>query len=261
MLLAGLEGVRHVAAEGTTFEGEQILTAEVSSASADDALELLVRAGVAPGSIALSMSTPPPPLQIGSAGHWVGGDGDIPPWSEVVGEARAQARLVGRYLTLMVMAGIIAGVGVADRNIILVIGAMAISPELAADGRHVHRHRGAAAAARRAIITLAAGLAAAELAVLATATVLKLAGDLKSDLGDAGLGGLTHTDLTTVIIAVGRRRGRRAGLPGQGRVRGRRRHLGHHHPGRGVPRRGGSDRPRRRHARGRSACSSRTCCA
>ena len=56
--------------------------------------------------------------------------------------------------------------------------------------------------ARRAIITLAAGLGAAELAVLATATVLKLAGDLKSDLGDAGLGGLTHADLTTVIIAL-----------------------------------------------------------
>ena len=51
-------------------------------------------------------------------------------WVEIVGEARAHARPVARYLLLMMVAGVIAGLGVVTDNPILIIGAMAVSPDL-----------------------------------------------------------------------------------------------------------------------------------
>ena len=51
-------------------------------------------------------------------------------WADLLGEARVQARTVVRYLVFMIIAGIIAGFGVIDANTILIVGAMALSPDL-----------------------------------------------------------------------------------------------------------------------------------
>ncbi len=51
-------------------------------------------------------------------------------WADVVGLAGSNSRLIGRYLALMAVAGVIACYGVVDANPILIVGAMAVSPDL-----------------------------------------------------------------------------------------------------------------------------------
>src|SRR3954451_3433406 len=51
-------------------------------------------------------------------------------WADVLGRARANARPVARYLVFMIVAGVIAGYGVIEDNGILIVGAMAVSPDL-----------------------------------------------------------------------------------------------------------------------------------
>ncbi len=51
-------------------------------------------------------------------------------WLEVLGEAREHARPLARYLVLMAIAGVIAGLGVIESNSLLIVGAMAVSPDL-----------------------------------------------------------------------------------------------------------------------------------
>lgn len=51
-------------------------------------------------------------------------------WLEVLGEARANSRPLARYLVMMAVAGIIAALGVTQSNAILIVGAMAVSPDL-----------------------------------------------------------------------------------------------------------------------------------
>ena len=51
-------------------------------------------------------------------------------WIEVMGEARTHARPLGRYLALMSVAGVLGALGVITDNPILVVGAMAVSPDI-----------------------------------------------------------------------------------------------------------------------------------
>src|SRR5262249_7202367 len=80
-------------------------------------------------------------------------------WIEVMGEARTNARLLGRYVALMAVAAVIAGLGVIADNPILIVGAMAVSPDLlpicAACVALVARRWGLA---RRALVTLLLGI-------------------------------------------------------------------------------------------------------
>src|SRR3954447_6799242 len=79
-------------------------------------------------------------------------------WANVMGVAGTNARLVGRYLAFMVVAGAIGCYGIVDRNPMLIVGAMAVSPDLlpiaaiavGVIGRDL-------TVARRALLTLVAG--------------------------------------------------------------------------------------------------------
>ena len=51
-------------------------------------------------------------------------------WADGLSQAAALSRPVARYLTFMVAAGLIAGFGVIEVNSILIVGAMAVSPDL-----------------------------------------------------------------------------------------------------------------------------------
>lgn len=51
-------------------------------------------------------------------------------WADVVGLAGSNSRLIARYLAFMAVAGVIACYGVVDGNGILIVGAMAVSPDL-----------------------------------------------------------------------------------------------------------------------------------
>jgi uncharacterized hydrophobic protein (TIGR00271 family) len=128
-------------------------------------------------------------------------------WADVLGQAWVNARPIGRYLILMFAAGVIAGYGVIERNGILIVGAMAVSPDLLpitaiAVGLVGRSGR----LATDALLTLAAGMAMTGAAAAALSFVLDQ-GDLVpsgfslSSASDA-LGGLTSINDETVVVAL-----------------------------------------------------------
>ena len=127
-------------------------------------------------------------------------------WAEVFGTARANARPFARYLAFMFVAGVIACYGVIDDNTILIVGAMAVSPDLlpiTAIGVGIAtRHLTLAA---RAALTLALGLAVASLSAALFAFGQDRLDNLPAafDLDDTGLlGGLTSISDETVFVAL-----------------------------------------------------------
>ena len=133
------------------------------------------------------------------------GDDEDFAWVEVLGEARESARPLVRYYALMAVAGVIAALGVITANSILIVGAMAVSPDLlplCSISVGLLGRRGTLT--RRAVMTLLTGL----LLIAAVATLLTLlldaSGVLPSDfaVGHGGLGTLARTDYSTVLIAL-----------------------------------------------------------
>jgi hypothetical protein len=103
--------------------GHVLLTAEVHPESADAVLELLVRSGVPEEDIALARLD-----EIALVGPGRAATSLI--WADLLGQARRNARAVARYLVFMMAAGVIAAYGVIEANGILIVGAMAVSPDL-----------------------------------------------------------------------------------------------------------------------------------
>ena len=96
----------------------------VDAGAAEEILEALESLGVPPDDIGLARRS-----WIQPAGATVT-TGSALMWAGVLGVARSESRVVGRYLGLMLVAGIIAGYGVIIDNPILIVGAMAVSPDL-----------------------------------------------------------------------------------------------------------------------------------
>jgi uncharacterized hydrophobic protein (TIGR00271 family) len=133
------------------------------------------------------------------------GAGEAFAWVEVLGEARRQARPLARYFVLMAVAGVVAGLGVIQGNAILIVGAMAVSPDLlplcsVCVGLVGRRGR----LARRAFATLMLGLAVVGAAAALMTFLLDVVGILPDPLvlGAGGLSGLAATDYSTVLIAL-----------------------------------------------------------
>ena len=142
----------HVAVAAAVRDGHSLLTAEVKPGFADQALDFMHEHGVMPDDVALARVE-----EIGRPAAGPEGAGLI--WADVLGLARKNARPEAVYLILMVVAGVIAAYGVIEVNSILIVGAMAVSPDVlpvaaACVGLVSRRHR----LARRAIVTLLGGL-------------------------------------------------------------------------------------------------------
>ena len=126
-------------------------------------------------------------------------------WEDVLGMAWLNARPIGRYLAFMLVAGVIGCYGVIERSAILIVGAMAISPDLlpiTSIGVGLVSRRGGLAG--RALLTLSLGLALASVA----AAVFTLAQD-QLDLIPSGfnidatlLGTLTTVNDETIAVAL-----------------------------------------------------------
>jgi uncharacterized hydrophobic protein (TIGR00271 family) len=196
----GLEkhgSARHVVVAQGVRSGHALLTAELHPESADPALEFLVSSGVAEDDIALARLDEIAP--VGSA-H----PATSLIWADVLGQARRNARPVALYLAFAIAAGAIAGFGVIEVNTILIVGAMAISPDMlpvsaACVGLVSRRGR----LVRRAVVTLVVGLGTS----CVTATLITVALDLTNlmpsgfVLNADALGGLTTVDASTVGVA------------------------------------------------------------
>jgi uncharacterized hydrophobic protein (TIGR00271 family) len=196
----GLEdhgAARNVALAQGVRAGHVLLTAEVSAELADGVLELLVSNGVDEDDIMLARLDEIGPIRPGRSASLI--------WADVLGQARANARPVARYLVFMVAAGVIAAFGVIEANTILIVGAMAVSPDLlpitaACVGLASRRGRLVA----RALVTLAIGMGATCLTAVGITLILDLFDLLPSDfvVGESALSGLTTVNDSTIGVAL-----------------------------------------------------------
>lgn len=118
-----LEGVRRVRAELTVDGQHSLVLAQVSHQAADRVLNQLQAMGVERQDITL--------FRVEELGGGVTSDDNTSLiWADVVGLAGTNSRLIARYLAFMAVAGVIASYGIVDSSAILVVGAMAVSPDL-----------------------------------------------------------------------------------------------------------------------------------
>jgi uncharacterized hydrophobic protein (TIGR00271 family) len=200
-VLVATEGIRHVErVDPAEPPLDAVVTADLEAESADGALGALAAAGISRDDVYLVRFDPITPLTVGSTA-WLPDAGDSFSWTELVGAASTNARPVARYLAGMAAAGSIAAVGVATVNTILIVGAMAVSPDLLPLSAMCVGLAGARwRLVTRAMVTLLAGFIVAALFAGIVGAVLDHTGFLGA-LGSGGLGTLTTTDITTVIVA------------------------------------------------------------
>ncbi len=192
-------GVAHrVAVAAAVRAGHSLLTAEVRPGSADEVLDFMHDRGVMPDDVALARVE-----EIGRPARGSADAGLI--WADMLGQAGRHARPVARFVVLMVVAGVIAAYGVIEVNAILIVGAMAVSPDVlpvaAACVAIIGRR---APLARRAIVTLVLGLGATCAAAVVLTACLDVLGLLSAGFvpDDSALGGLTTVNDATVVVAL-----------------------------------------------------------
>jgi uncharacterized hydrophobic protein (TIGR00271 family) len=199
--LEGTGGVHRIVALTPERAGTGIvLAADVVPSVADRVVELIRGWGVADADYLLIRQEVVAPHPV----HGRLPAGDFA-WIEVIGEARAHSRPLGRYLALMAVAAVIAGVGVITDNPILIVGAMAVSPDLlpicAACVGFVARRL---PLALRSLGTLVLGIFLTWAVAALVAWGLQVGGILSSDfeVHDTALHGLNHIDYSTILVAL-----------------------------------------------------------
>jgi uncharacterized hydrophobic protein (TIGR00271 family) len=201
--LEGTGGVHRIVALNPERSGTGVvLAADVMPSVADQVMELIRDWEVTEDDYLLTRQEVIAPAPHGR-GRFRGGEQFA--WVEVIGEARMHSRLLGRYLALMAVAAIVAALGVITDNPILIVGAMAVSPDLLPIcATCVGIVGGRAALASRATATLILGLIlivglSCGLAALLYALDV-IPGEL--DLAAAGLQTLGTIDYSTVLVAL-----------------------------------------------------------
>jgi uncharacterized hydrophobic protein (TIGR00271 family) len=196
--LDGLEHTWAVRVVPATRQGHSVVTAEVLPTALDGLMDELRELGVPAANVTAKR------IEVVGA-QSAGATESSVVWSDVLGQAWREARPIGRYLAFMFVAGVIACYGVTDDNGILIVGAMAVSPDLLpiiAVGVGLVGRNGTLVG--RAFLTLAVGLGLASIA----AAIFAFAQD-QLDLIPAGfdltktgvLGGLVKVNDETIVVA------------------------------------------------------------
>jgi uncharacterized hydrophobic protein (TIGR00271 family) len=195
--LDGYADVTRVRLTDATRSGHAVVLATVEPRVVDELLQELRRLGVPDTDVTLTRA------EVLGRSRATGGEAGLV-WEDVVGMAARNARPIARYLAFMLAAGVIASYGVIDFNELLIVGAMAISPDLPpitaiAVGLVDRRFR----LAGRAFLTFAVGMAFASVAAAGSAFVQDQFDWIPSDFNiDATvLGGLDHVNDETIIVA------------------------------------------------------------
>jgi uncharacterized hydrophobic protein (TIGR00271 family) len=192
------DAVRGIAIVQAVDPGQSVLTAEVRPEAADRVLAAVADRGVPGEDVTLVRLDDVGTIRRGhAAGSLI--------WADVLGQATRNARPVARYLVFMVTAGVIAAFGVIEVNQILIVGAMAVSPDLlpvTAACAAVVAQRWTLAG--EALLTLTAGLGAACVSGAALTAGLAAVGALPPDfaVGEAALSGLTNVNTSTCGVAL-----------------------------------------------------------
>src|SRR5207247_5613160 len=126
-------------------------------------------------------------------------------WEDVVGMAARNSRPIARYLAFMCVAGVIASYGVIEFNVILIVGAMAISPDLlpitaVGVGLVDRRLRLAGRAFGTLVIGMAFAAGAAAVSALAQNTFDRTPSSFNIDA--TVLGSLASVNNETIVVAL-----------------------------------------------------------
>jgi uncharacterized hydrophobic protein (TIGR00271 family) len=208
-LLSGDDAVTNVA----VFPGVarvpagDVVTADVAREDASVVLEQLRELGIdRDGAISVEfVETAISPGARRAIERAAGDEADAVVWEQVEQRARENAALSGSYLAFMIIATLLAAVGIFTDNPILIVGAMVVGPEFgplaALCIAAVNRKPNLAATAGRA---LAIGFAVAILAACVMSFVLVAVGlDPEAFDADRGLAqGIATPDVYTVIVAA-----------------------------------------------------------
>jgi len=203
-LLRELEGVRRVVQQPdeSSATNAVVFVADVEPAAADRLVDAIAELGIGVDDYLLTRVEVVAPMR-----RHLGGEDGIEgfAWVEVMGQARANSRPLARYLALINVAAVIAALGVISSSSILIVGAMAVSPDLlpicatcvGLVGRRF-------ALARRSFVTLTLGLALVVVTAGVLAAALKGVDLLPAgfDVEDSSLSTLAKTDYSTVLIAL-----------------------------------------------------------
>jgi len=203
-LLRELEGVRRVVqhAEEGVPTPSYVFVADVEPAIADQLLEEIDALGIGVEDYVLSKVEVIAPQHRHHRGD-SGVDGFA--WVEVMGQARANSRPLARYLALINVAAVIAALGVITNSSILIVGAMAVSPDLLPIcATCVGLASGRRSLAVRSFTTLVLGLGLVVVTAAVLSWLLKVTGILPDGftVEDSGLSSFAHTDYSTVLIAL-----------------------------------------------------------
>lgn len=197
--LEEIPGSRHVMRTVDGGSGRCVVTADLVEDAVDAALAGVNRLGVPRDDVAL--------LRLDS----IGPTAEQRPlgsilWADLLSQASANARPVARYLVFMAMAGVIAAFSVIYEETTLLVGAMAISPDVlpitaAATALLVRRWN----LAGRALVALGAGLGLACLVGGVMTFVLNTFDLLPKGfvVGHGGfLSGLSTVNISTPLVAL-----------------------------------------------------------
>jgi uncharacterized hydrophobic protein (TIGR00271 family) len=193
--LGRLPGTRHVGLSDAAVGARALVTADLRPEAADDALGRLAALGIPTDDIAL--------VRLETIGP-VADESLAVVWADVVGQARVRAQVRARYLVLMGVAGVIAALAVINESSVLIVGAMATSPDLlpvtaACTGIVLRRPRLAA----RGLVTLIAGLAVVCLAAVVVSGLLNAVDSLPPGFTIGEIpAAQTHVSATTVLVAL-----------------------------------------------------------
>jgi uncharacterized hydrophobic protein (TIGR00271 family) len=201
--LRDLDGIRRVVEQPDAMVADStVFVADVEPAAADRLVEAIAELGIDVDDYLLTRVEVVAPLH-----HHRTGDRGIDgfAWVEVMGQARANSRPLARYLALINVAAVIATLGVITNSSILIVGAMAVSPDLlpicATCVAIVGRRWDLAA---RSFATLIIGLTAVVLTAAVLAALLKGFDFLPAgfEVENSSLSVFAHTDYSTVLIAL-----------------------------------------------------------
>src|SRR5438270_1607606 len=197
--LGSLSGARHVTVVAGWREGSALVTADVGGRVADSALEMIGGLGVPAADVSL--------LRLDAIGAGPTSEESVAlVWADLLGQARLHARTAVRYLVFMAVAGVIAAFGVIDEDQILIVGAMAVAPDLlpitaACTGLVLRRPR----LMGQGLISLLIGLGVACAFAAAVTALLDVFDALPAEftVHEVGLASQQHVEAETILVAFG----------------------------------------------------------
>jgi uncharacterized hydrophobic protein (TIGR00271 family) len=203
-LLRELGGVRRVVRQPdeSTAAGGTVFVADVEPSCADELIEAIEAMGISIDDYVLTRIDVVAPQRLHLTGHRAV---DGLAWVEVLGQARANSWPLARYLALINVAAVIAAVGVIVSSSILIVGAMAVSPDLLPIcATCVGIVAGRRTLALRAFATLTLGLGLVVVTAAILSALLRWSGILPDgfQVDHSSLHTLAHLDYSTVLVAA-----------------------------------------------------------